>query len=366
MKLVCTTENLKSAVMTAERFTSRHITLPILSHILCRADERKIVIIATNLEIAVEYTLTGKVQKSGTVTIAAKPITQLLHSIRDDTVSLEAKSHELTLRTPTVDATLLGLDPAEFPTLPSFKREHSSSVMASALAQALGQVVPAASTSEFKPELAGVLFSIRGDALTLAATDSFRLAEKSISGHEKSGDQVECIVPLRTAQELARLLPSESGENIRINIGEHQVVFEWGALRILSRLIDGAYPPYQNIIPSSYESTLLVNREDLVKSIRLAAVFSSRLNDVTLRFSPTELEVASANAETGNTKARLAVKGRGASGMSVFNYRYLSDGLEAASGEHILLSLNGVAGPTLITNPADNSFRYLVMPIRSV
>lgn len=366
MKITCTTENLRDAVLTAERFTGRHITLPILSHILCRVDEKKISFIATNLEVGVEYHLTGKIQKTGAVTIPAKPFSQLLSAIRDETIILEAKQHQLILHTPTSDINLFGLNPSDFPTLPSIKKEHVFILSAEALLAALHQVVPAAAISDLKPELSGVLFLVNPKSVVLAATDSFRLAEKTITSYDGSKEHIEYIVPLRTAQELLRTLSTDPNIDVRISIGEHQVVFEWGDTRILSRLIDGAYPPYQNIIPATYETTLLVNRDDLLKKIRLAAVFSSRLNDVTLRFSPTELEVATTNTETGGTTGRMSTKGRGVSGATVFNYRYLSDGLEAVSGENVVLSLNGVSGPTLIQNPSDNSYRYLVMPIRSV
>ena len=366
MKITCTTENLRTAVHTTERFTGRHVTLPILSHILCRADEQKISLIGTNLEFGIEYHLAGKVQKPGVVTIPAKPISQLLGSIHDETVTIEAKSQHLALHTPTTDVTILGLDPGDFPTLPVIKREHTFAIPALDFVSGLQRVTPAAAVSDLKPELAGVLFALSPGSLTLAATDSFRLAEQKITLRESGGQRAECIVPIRTAQEVMRILPPEPNVDVRVSIGEHQAVLEWGEARILSRLIDGAYPPYQNIMPSAYETTLLVSRDDLLKKIRLAAVFSSRLNDVTLRFSPTELEVATANAETGSTSARLAAKGRGASGTAVFNYRYLSDGLEAAGGENVILNLNGISGPTLIQNPADSAYRYLVMPIRSV
>ncbi len=366
MKIICTTENLRGAVLTTERFTGRHITLPILSYILCRADDKKISFTATNLEVGVEYHLTGKIQKPGVVTIPAKLFSQLLSSIRDETITLEVKQHQLTLHTPTSDITLLGLNPADFPTLPVIKRDHSFVLSRETLLAALQQVVSAAAVSDLKPELSGVLFSIHPKSIVLAATDSFRLAEKTIHGLDGLTERVECIVPIRTAQELLRTLSQDLSREVRISIGEHQVVFEMENTRILSRLIDGAYPPYQNIIPDTYETTLLVNRDDLFKKIRLAAVFSSRLNDVTLHFSPTELEVATTNTETGGTTSRMSAKGRGVSGTTVFNYRYLSDGLEAAGGENVVLNLNGVSGPTLIQNPGDNSYRYLVMPIRSV
>lgn len=352
--------------MTAERFTGRHITLPILSHLLFKVDDRKISIMATNLEIGIEYTFPGKVQKAGIITTPAKPLAQLLQSVKDEHITLEAKQHQLLLHTTSSDITLLGLNPADFPTLPAIKKEHSCVIPVIDFTSALQQVLPAAATSNLKPELSGVFFAAHPGTLTLAATDSFRLSEKTINQCKGIKEPMECIVPARVLQEVLRTIPTGNNNEVEVGVGEHQVIFEWNNIRILSRLIDGAYPPYKNIIPKSYETTLAVNREDLLQKIRLAAVFSSRLNDVAIRFSLTELEVATANTETGSTTARLPAKGRGAAGSSVFNYRYLLDGVEAADGENVVLNINGVSGPTLIQNPSDSSYLYLLMPIRSV
>lgn len=316
--------------------------------------------------MGIEQQISGKIQKIGTLTIPAKPLTQLLQSLRDETITLEGKQHHLTIHTPSTTVTLLGLNPGDFPSLPTITPEYAFTIPSTKLISALQRVTPAAATSELKPELAGVFIRAAPGSIVIAATDSFRLAEQTITDGATVRESGECIIPARVARELIRTLPADGDDEIQVSVGEHQVVCAWGETRILSRLIDGAYPPYRNIIPSSYESTLLVNREDLLKKIRLAAVFSSRLNDVTITFSPTEFKVSTANAETGSTTAHLATKGRGASGTVVFNYRYLVDGLEAAGGENVLMSLNGVSGPTLIQNPTDNSFLYLLMPIRSV
>lgn len=365
MKITCTADNLRTAVSAVERFSGRHITLPILSHLLFKVTEKKISLLATNLEVGIEYYLAGKIQKPGTVSVPAKPLAQILHSLPDEPITCEAKHHQLTLHTSATNATLVGLNPEDFPALPAIKREHSFSVPADIFAGALQQVLPACATSDVKPELAGVLFSTKPDALTLAATDSFRLAERRVAPAQGVRDAAECIVPSRLAAELLRVIPP-AAETLAVTIGEHQIVFSWDDTRVLSRLIDGAYPPYQNIIPPAYETRLVVSCEEFLKTVRLASVFSSRLQDVTLRFSATELEVTTANTDTGSTQTRLAVKGRGAAGSVVFNHRFLTDGLEAAGGEQVVLNMNGVSGPTLIQNPSDLSFRYLVMPIRSI
>jgi len=364
MKVICTVKNIRDAVLAAERFSGRHITLAILSHALITADNKKISIIATNLETGIEYTVPGRVVNAGSATASAKALSQILQSLTEDTVTIDAGKNQLALHTTTSESALHSLNAEEFPNLPAIKQEHTFSIAASALIPALQAVLPAAATTDLKPQLTGILFTTATGTLTLAATDSFRLAERKLNHQDGVRDAAECIVPLRTAQEVIRTLPADG--DITVLIGEHQVVFQSGDIRILSRLIDGAYPPYRNIIPKSFETHLVVDRAALLRSIRLAAVFSSRLNDVTCTFSPTEIEVSTANAEAGSSAVRVDAKGTGKAGSVMFNYRYLSDGLEAAPGEYVTLQLNGMSGAAQIQSPNDPSFLYLLMPIRSV
>ncbi len=364
MKFTCTTEHFKNAVLAVERFTGRHVTLPVLAHILITAREKKISLHATNLEVGIEYAIPGKVHKTGSVTAPAKFIGQILQSLSDETITLEAEKQQLTLRTPSSDITVFGLNPAEFPTLPDIKPEHSFRVLGVQIVTALRHVVLAAAGTDVKPVLGGIFIAANPGTLVLAATDSFRLAEHTLARQEGIPTSVEFIIPARVAQELLRGVPPEA--ELEVRVGEHQVLFAWGENRIVSRLIDGAYPPYRTIIPKAYETTLVVGREELERKIRLAAVFSSRLNDVSLRFTPSELEVITSNAETGGTHGRIAVKGRGKSGTAIFNHRYLLDGVDAAGGEHVTLNLNGISGAAMIQNPGDQDYFYLLMPIRSV
>ncbi len=364
MKFTCTTAHLKDAVLTAERFTGRHVTLPTLSHILITVRDKKISVSATNLEVGIEYTIPGKVYKTGSATTPAKSIAQILQSLSDETITLEAEKQQLVIHTPSSDVTIFGLNPSEFPKLPDIKSDHSFLMAGNQMVEALGRVVLAAAASDVKPMLAGIFMAANPGTVVLAATDSFRLAEHTLANQDGVQTSVECIIPARVAQELIRSVPPDA--ELIVQVGEHQALFGWNENRILSRLIDGTYPPYRTIIPPAYETRLVVAREEFEKKIRLAAVFSSRLNDVSIRFTPSELEITTANAETGGTSARIAVQGRGKSGTAMFNYRYLLDGVGAAGGEHVTLNLNGISGATMIQNPSDSAYRYLVMPIRSV
>lgn len=363
MKITCTVENFKNAIITAERFTGRHVTLPILSYILINVKDRKIFLNSTNLETGIECAVPGKIINNGAVAAPAKTLSQILQSIQDDTVTISVDGYQLTISTPTSEAVVTGLNPDDFPKLPTIKPEHSFTIPASEFITALDQVVLAVAATDLKPELSGVLFHTTPGMLTLAGTDSFRLAEKTIANLTGVKDDAMFIVPARTIQEILRTIPQD-GE-MEVSVGEHQVVFQCNEIKIISRLIDGTYPPYQNLFPKTYETTLSARRDDLLQKIRLAAVFSSRLNDVTLKFSESELEVATINGETGRITSQIQVKGRGKANSVVFNHKYLTDGVQASGGENIILNLNGVTGPTLIQNSTDASFRYLLMPIRS-
>ena len=364
MKIICTVENLKTAIGAAERFTSRHITLPILSYLLLSAEQGRILISATNLEMGIKCEISGKIQKPGVAAIPAKALSQILQTIKDDNITLDSKQNQLLLHTQSSDITLIGLNPDDFPKIPEIKKENQLTVGASDFTFSLQQIIPAAATSDLKPELSGVLFAASPGVLTMATTDSYRLAEKILNQDTGAAEKNECIIPARTIQEVIRVISGSEGD-IKISSGERQIVFEWGSTTIISRLIDGNFPPYKNLIPKTHEATIVVNRDDLLRKVRLASVFSTRLNDVTLQFSPNQLEVATINSETGQITSRLAAKVKGQAGVVMFNYRYLLDGLEAVGGENAVLNLNGSSGPALIQNTEDASFLYLIMPIRS-
>ncbi len=365
MKVTCTVENLRAGIGVADRFTGRHITLPILSYILLTASESGIFITATNLEMGVRIKIAGKIQKPGTIVIPSKHFSQILQSIKDENIILESKQNHVLLHTNSSDITLNSLSPSDFPKIPEIKKENSFTANAARLVSAFQQTTPAAALSDLKPELSGVLISSDNGAVTLAATDSFRLAEKVLVKEVGAKSKTEFIVPARTAQEVMRAMPVDDNSEVCVASGERQVVFEWDDTTVISRLVDGNYPPYKGLIPKVFEATLVVNREDLLKKIKLASVFSSRLSDVTIHFSANQAEVTTSNAETGETISRIPAKSRGKGGPVMFNYRYLLDGLEAAGGESVVLSVNGSTGPAMLQSSGDNSFLYLIMPIRA-
>lgn len=365
MKIICTRNNLRDAFQLVERFTGKSLTLPILSNIFFEADEKKIRCVATNLEVGVEVVIPGKVIKGGSVAIPGRIANTLIQSLDEENVLLEEKDGAITMKTDSAHFTLQGSPPKDFPALPRIKKEHEFSIPAYALKKGLTQVLPAVSVSDFKPELSGVYLRRDARAVILAATDSFRLAEKVLP-IQSSGEVVSCIIPWKTCQELSRVLPEESEESVTIREGENQVTFDFSGVHMVSRLIDGVYPDYVSIIPKDFSSHLAVPREDLVKMVRAASVLSSKLNDIILSSSEGEVFIETANSDLGKSRIRLLTKVKGKEAKVSFNFRYLSDGLEAIEGDEALISLNGDSSPALVSSSQDQSFRYILMPIRSV
>lgn len=364
MKIVCTRNNLRDAFQLAERFTGKNFTLPVLANIFFSAEGNEVRCVATNLEMGVEVSIPGKILKAGAITVPGRIMNTLMQSIDEETVVIEEKDASLAIKTDSSNFVLQGIDPKDFPMLPKIKQDHEFSVSAADLKKAFGQVLPASATSEFKPELAGIFLGCHGRTITLAATDSFRLAEKTIPLFSVN-EAVSLILPGRTCQELLRILP-ESDEKVVVHEGEHQVRFDFSSIRIVSRLIDGTYPDYAAIIPKEFAAHLSVGRDELIRKVKAASVLSSKLNDIAVVSANGESFVEAANAELGKSRIQLSAKTKGKESRVSFNFRYLLDGLEALSGEEAILSTNGDSAPAMIRDPNDSSFRYVLMPIRSV
>ncbi len=372
MKFLCLKENLEKALVIAERFTGKNVTLPILGNILLETDETMLYVTATNLEYAVRIRIPGKVSRRGKVSVPAKIISSLIQSTRSDKIDLEEKGGNLFIKTDQRDSIINGISAEDFPLLPKIKKAAFFVLDHSSLTDGLSKVLPAVSLSEFKPELNGVFFKVSGGLLYLAATDTFRLAEKVLELTDKPQDgEISFILPQRIAQELARL-PAK--EELTVSLGDNQVLFETGEIKIISRLIEGNFPEYSGIIPKSFEITSFIKKNELIEAVRSSSIFVSKLQEVRLNLGSQTLEISSANPEVGEYKTRLEVQssGKGISANSGqedgaglnFNFRYLLDGLNSLDDKEVFLGLNSDNAPTMLRNKEDGSFKYVLMPIR--
>lgn len=368
MKLICLQENLNHGLNTARVVISKNTTLPIVNNFLLEAKNGQLIVIATNLEIGIETVIRGKVEKEGIITVPAVILTNFVSGLPNKKVTMELENSILRISCEGFKAQLNGIGAEDFPLIPKTKEEKSVSVNSADLKVGLAQVVGAASTSDVRPELAGVFAKIQGNKMTLAATDSFRLAEKTISldGGSSAGDY-SMILPAKTVNELIHIL--EEDEKTLIFKEENQVMFKIGVTKLTSRLIEAEYPDYPQIIPKDSGAKIVLNKQELLKNVKVASIFAnSRVNDVkiTLKDNKT-LQVRSNTPEVGENASEVEInqaEGEMPNGEIIYNYHSLIDGLNNISSENVAIELNGDMGPTILRPVNKNDYLYITKPLK--
>lgn len=363
MKFECNTEELSGAVGIAARFIERRANLPVLSSILILAEKGRLTLRATNLECGVEISISAKVQNEGIMAVSGAVLLGFLVNARGKLVSASLAGEMFRIETERTSASIKTLPHEDFPVLPRVSATTSFSVKSGDLVKLIKSVAYCASVSTVKPELQSILLCGEGGKLVGAATDSFRLAEKIVS-LRASGSTPQLLLPARNASELVRLLEGGSGE-VEIYYNEHQVSTHIGSIYYTSRLIDGAFPNYRQIVPKTFTTEVIVLREELATSLKSLSIFSDKFSQVSLTIDPLKkaLFLSSRNPDIGEqvTNIRATVSGDGLT-MN-FNSRYLADSLQAIGGESVRIQSNGPGKPILIKDVADDSFFYLAMPM---
>lgn len=363
MKFETTLQDLATATATAVRFAERRANLPVLGSILLTAENGRLVLRATNLECGVELNVPAKVQAEGMVAVPAATLTGFLANARGKSVSAELKGEVLKVETQTSSASIKTLPHEDFPLLPRVSADHSFSVKAADLVRAIRSVAYCASLSAIKPELQSVLLYGEAGKLTAVATDSFRLAEKTIP--LKSGGSVpQLLLPARNAAELMRILENVSGD-VEIYYNEHQLSTQAGEAYYTSRLLDGAFPNYRQIIPKDFSTEAVVLREEMAGALKSLSVFADKFAQVSLALEPSKkaMLLSSRNPDVGEQISTVKAVVEGDQISVSFNGRYLADSLQSISGDSVRLHSNGPGKAMLIKDAADASFLYLAMPM---
>lgn len=381
MKLSCTRDNLHQALSIASHLTSKNVNLPVLQNVLVKAEGGTIRFTTTNLELAVHCAVRGKVDESGSCTVPSKLFSDYVSLLPNEHVAIVSEGDTLRVSCGSHKTKINGLPAVEFPVVPSVEDGVTLQIPVEGLRRALSQVLMAVATNESRPELTGVSMRVSGEnggGLTLAATDSYRLSERilSLDGGESVGEH-RIIVPSRTLSELNRILSVfkdsvESPSVVTMTFSESQVTFHFGSVELISRLIEGTYPDYQQIIPKNFQTKAIVDRDDLIKAVKAASLFSRQgLFDVTLVLNPetNTLSVKALEATTGENIVECGAEVTGQQNTVTVNYRYLLDGLNAMGTEKIVFEMIDAANPCLLTpketeESAKNEYLYIVMPIR--
>ncbi len=370
MKIVCTSQKLKEAVEHAERIVTRHLTLPILNNLLLKTDKNGLKIVSTNLEIGVVSWFPCKVIEAGDITVPAKIFSGIVSALNDDKISLNSKKNNtLEILTEKYKADLKGEDVKDFPIIPVLNKTEVIEVDSGSLCGAIAQVVGFVSNSETRPEITGVFITKNsGDSdIKVVSTDSFRLGEKTITIAEKFGAiSFSVIVPAKTATEVIRIF-SNMGGNLNIIIEKNQISFELNKVEIVSRLVEGSYPDYKRLIPAEFNTKVMVNKDDFVKTIKLVSIFSGRVNDIKLSFSSKipKVNIFASDSDLGENTSEVPAEIYGNDLEVKFNWRYLLDGITSSAVNKVTLNFIDESKPCLVKSDQDKSFVYLVMPIRA-
>lgn len=365
MKIQCLNKNLKSAVSIAERNVSKNQTLPILGSVFLDAEKDRIKIKATNLETAIEIVLSGKIHESGSVVIPAKTLSMFLSNISDDQITLQSQKNNLFVKTNNIETLIRGYPLDDFPIFPKIDTLEIFNIPSPELKNGISSVAIATSTSDIKPELSSIFFNIFKNTIKIAATDSFRLAEKTIvSKNLRTDKSISFLIPQQGAQEILKLLDED--EDIGIGVNKNQIVLSSGNYKFISRLTDGKFPDYEQILPKTFKTTAVVKKSDILSNIKLASVFVGKLNDVTLVFNPNKnaIFINISHSDIGEHSANINASIQGDSVAIKFNWKYLLDGISQINSEYVEFNLNNDQSPMLIKGKGDASYIYLAMPMR--
>ncbi len=378
MIFACTQENLAQGLALVGHISGKNINLPILSHVLLKVEEGNLKLSATNLEMAVSALVRGRAEAIGECAVPAKLFQDYVGLLPSGKVELVLEGDVLEIRADGKVTKIKGMPATEFPLIPKLAKEGGYSVKAPLLRESINEAVFAVSSSDARPELSGVACFFRstdrGTVCVMAATDSYRLAERTIGVEPVSGVFVEtkCIVPARAMQEVARILSAYKDdvgmpEEAQWMLADNQMVFTYGKVELVSRLIEGSFPDYQQIIPQTFRTTFHVSRGELAKAVRAASLFSRQgLFDVHLELKESgELLVSSSDTGTGAHTTTLHVEGSdGQTNTVTLNYKYVTDGLAVCPQDAVTVKMIDAMNPIVFTPKEGDGFQYIVMPIR--
>lgn len=366
MKFTCTQENLTHGLSAVSRVASKSAVLAILNNVLLIAEEGRVQLQTTNLELAISVVIRAKVDEPGRYTVPSKLLTDFISLLGNERVTLETAEGGLNVVSGHTQTTIKGTAAEDFPVLPTHEATSETTVPATTLRDALEGTVFAAANDESRPEISGTLLVLSEKTGVLAATDSYRLAEKKFTTLSTLSTDKKIILPSRTAQELLRLTPDDDTV-VTIAVGEDQARFHFQETEIVSRVIEGQYPDYQQIIPSTWITKVSCDQEELLANVRATSLFcKAGINDITFDVQPDkkQIELRAANTQLGEHVATVAAIIEGPATSSIFNFRYLLDGIQSLGGPQTTIEMQDHNAPAVLRNPKRDDALYLLMPIR--
>ena len=369
MKFSCTQENLNRGLGLVSHVTAKNVNLPILHNVLVQAKENGIELAATNLEIGIRVRMRGKVDEQGSFTVPAQVFSSYVGLVSADKVDVTREDDGIHIHAGNQNTKIKGEEATEFPLIPEIERNNPIRISAKELKEALAQTLVAVSHDDSRPELTGVFLVIEGQTVTFAATDSYRLAERTLTVAQEAQNR-SVIVPGVALHELVRVLSDNVDMEVKMYFSDSQIMFETEDVEITSRLIEGNFPDYKQIIPTEERTKVVLDKDELVKAVKSASLFSkSGIHDVNLQFSPDKqgVTLTTVNNQVGENVSRVNAEITGDSNDAIFNYRYLLDGVQQIPTQQIAIYLIDSMSPGVLRpygGSIADAYIYIIMPIK--
>ncbi|HEY48832.1 MAG TPA: DNA polymerase III subunit beta [Dehalococcoidia bacterium] len=371
MKVSCSQEDLSKGLAVVGRAVATRAVLPITNNVLLATEGSQLKLAATNLEIATSCWIAANVEKEGTLTVPARLLTDFVNSLPSGQIemTLPARSKSLELKCARYDARISGLDAADFPAIPTIEDGIKVTVKPDALRLAINQVVFAAASEESRPVLTGVYTDFDGDQLTFAAADGFRLAVHTMSLDAAIKEKMAVIIPARSLNELGRLLgDQEEPLEVTVNSQRSQVLFKMSGVEMVSQLIQGTFPNYDQLIPQSYSTRAVIKLSDFLVATRSASIFARDGSGIVrLQIMPKDgsgkIDISARAEEIGDNLGEIDATVEGEEAKIAFNSKYLLDVLQVITEKEVALETTSSSSPGLIRPVGNDKYLHVVMPM---
>jgi DNA polymerase-3 subunit beta len=374
MKVTVLQENLARGLSIVSRAVSPRSTLQVLSNILIATDEGRLRLSATNLELGITCWIAARIDEEGSTTVPSRTLSDLVNTLPGDQVqlTLDVKTQNLHVKGGTSNNDIKCIDAQEFPPLPVPEMEGAVQLNVADFKEMIHQVAFSASTDEARPVLMGVLMNIDKDKVIMAAADGFRLSVRKAVLSNPAPTPINIIIPARALNELARVA-TDSEEPIHMVVPKQrgQVLFRVKDVEVVSQLIDGTFPDYQQIIPRNYKSRTLVSTASLLKACKQAEIFAREGSNVARldikqskgEMQPSEVEISATSEETGKNETIVEATVDGGSVLIAFNVKFLREALEVIKTPNVALETSAANAPGVVKPVGDENFLHVIMPM---
>lgn len=366
MKIELQTQKLKEIIQRVDRVAGKHITLPVLSCILIEFTKNTAVFKATNLDVGIEVSVPIKSDGSGSVAVPASTLSSFVSQLPDQNgvISMEIEGNNIKVSTTQSNGVIKTVPADDFPTIPKISDGQEFELSADIFVKGLKSVWYSASVSSIKPELSSVYIYRDGEYITFAATDSFRLAEKKVKA-PVSVKVAEILIPFKNIADIVRFLESVGG-TVKVMTSKNLISFSEKGTYLVSRVIDGVFPDYHQIIPKGFMTEAVILKQDFINALKISNVFSDKFNQIKLVIDPKKkvFEIQTKNNDVGENKTSVSAAITGEHIEVNFNYKYVADCFQSIEADSLSLQLSGLNRPMVIRPVSgDQTFMYIVMPM---